>query len=283
MSEVHYHARSGHQVKRLLGLSLGGAKSERTSLTIIDYYVRQQKAFVIDVVTEIGSEEDQTADQVLIDLIKKSVPDGGIDILAVDAPLTYPPCLPACDKDCHGYEKCKKPEVKWMRTQFLRAKQKNRKIKHFTPYSQRPVDLYVRYKYPNQDVFQDETMGANLAPQAVRMNYLKHFFKGIKLVEVWPKLVLYHLQKEFKLSKSEVMGYRNLERGAHIRTRVLDQIVKRSDVFIYERDFKKYVMNMMAFDSLICAWVALQCELDRVVKFKSDLPLQSGWVQIPEL
>ncbi|MBI3544582.1 MAG: hypothetical protein HY075_15030, partial [Deltaproteobacteria bacterium] len=67
------------------------------------------------------------------------------------------------------------------------------------------------------------------------------------------------------------------------RQRVLDRLVELSKIFIYDRDLKKFVTNMDAFDSLLCAWVALQADRGQVVKFKSDLPLESGWVQIPEL
>jgi hypothetical protein len=206
-----------------------------------------------------------------------------VRVMGVDAPLTLPPCLLGCEDSCTGYEKCRKPEVRWMRAQYLKAKSRNSKTKHFTPYSQRPVDLYFRYKYSEPNLFQDETMGANLAPQAVRMAYLSRRLPELRMVEAWPKLVLYHLVKPLKLSKREVLDYRHIERGAGVRTRVLERLVEKSQLFIYERDMKKLVMNLDGFDSFICAWVAMMADLERVVEFKSDLPLDSGWIEIPEL
>lgn len=275
-------------VTRYLGLSLGGAKSERTCLTVIDYYRKQEKAFVVDIYEAVASDGELTADQVLIDLVLELSTEltgqpGGVRVMAVDVPLTLPPCMFECDSECQGYDKCKKPEVRWMRQQYQKAKAKNTKLKHFTPYSQRPVDLYFRYKYPEVNLFQDETMGANLAPQAARMSYLKRYFQDIHLVEVWPKLSLFCLQKPLRLTKREVLDYRHLENGAHVRTRILDRLVEKASLFVYERDMKKLVSNMDAFDSLLCAWVALQTDLGQVEKFKSDLPLESGWVQIPQL
>jgi hypothetical protein len=126
-------------------------------------------------------------------------------------------------------------------------------------------------------------MGANLAPQTARMQYLKRHLSDTQLIEVWPKLALFYLHKELKISKKEALGYRHLERGVHVRERILEKLVDKSKIFIYERDFKKFVMNISSFDSLICAWVAMQFDLDKVIKFRSDLPLDSGWVQIPEL
>lgn len=276
-------------VSRYLGLSLGGAKSERTCLTVIDYYRKQQKSFVVDIFEGIGAQGDLTADQVLLDLVDELAhelsgsDENAVRVMGVDAPLTLPPCFPECDPQCEGYEKCKRPEVKWMRKEYQRAKAKNSKLKHFTPYSQRPVDLYFRYRYSEQNLLPDETMGANLAPQAVRMQYLKRRFQDLNLVEVWPKLSLFQLQKPLKITRREFLEYRNIERGAHIRERVIERLVEKSSIFIYERDLKKFVTSVDAFDSFVCAWVAMQSDLDKVVRFKGDIPLESGWIQIPEL
>lgn len=284
---------SHHQqaVNRFLGLSLGGAKSDRTCLTVIDYYRKQDKAFVVDIYEGIGPSDDLTADQALIALVdeiahelsERNESESSVKVMAVDAPLTLPPCLAGCDAACEGYESCKKPEVRWMRQQFRRAQEKKRKLKHFTSYSQRPVDLYFRYKHPEENLFQDETMGANLAPQAARMHYLKRFFGDMHLIEVWPKLTLYYLQKLLKLSKRELMSYRHLEDGVRVREHVVERLIEKSNLFIYERDLKKFVSNMASFDSLLCAWSALQYDLGNVVKFRGDLPIESGWVEVPEL
>lgn len=289
LDRIGHKREQGPAIHRYLGLSLGGAKSDRTCLTVIDYYNEHDKSFIVDVYESVAAEGDQTADVVLLELVdelsKEISPmgDEGIRAIGVDAPLTLPPCLLGCDAPCGGYDKCKKPEVRWMRNQYLKAKAKNPKLKHFTPYSQRPVDLYFRYKLNEASLFQDETMGANLAPQAVRMNYLKRHLAKTNLVEVWPKLALYHVQKALRLTRRDVLEYRHLERGVHIRERIVERLAERSQIFVYERDMKKFIANMDAFDSLICAWVAMQSDLGLSVKFKSDLPLESGWVQIPQL
>lgn len=279
-------------IARYVGISIGGAKSERTCLSVIDLYRKQQKSFVVDIYEALGAQGELTADQVLLEHIEEllhelptSSQTSAIRVIGVDAPLTLPPCAIGCETGCPGYEdKCRRSEVRWMRAQYHKTRAKNSRVKHFTPYSQRPVDLYFRYKHPNDpELFQDETLGANLAPQAIRMNYLKRHLWSQKLVEVWPKLSLFYLQKALKLTKKEVLEYRHLERGAAVRGRVLDRIVELSKIFIYERDWKKFVSNTDAFDSFLCAWVAMQTDLGQVVKFKSDLPLDSGWIQIPEL
>ena len=134
-------------VSRYLGMTLGGAKSDRTCVTVIDYYRKQDKAFVVDIYESIGPQDNLTADQVLIDLIAELSKDAsaahqeGIRVMGVDAPLTLPPCVPGCEDSCEGYDNCKKPAVKWMRQHYQRAKQRNGRVKHFTPYSQRPHSM----------------------------------------------------------------------------------------------------------------------------------------------
>jgi hypothetical protein len=279
-SSTHQHELG---VSRFIGLSVGGAKSDRTCLTIIDYYRKQEKSFVVDIFEGICADNDRTADEVLFELLKEIKAEGpAVKIMAVDAPLSFPPCAFGCEESCQGYDRCKRPAVRWMRTQYTKEKAKNHRLKHFTPYGQRPVDLYFRYKFPEENLFQDETMGANLAPQAVRMNYLKKHLDD-QLVEVWPKLALYSLHKPLKISKREILDYRNLERGAGIRQKLIDKLSAESKMFIYERDMKKFLTNVSAFDSLVCAWVALLTDLERVVQYKSDLPIETGWVQVPQL
>ncbi len=287
--------KSQHEVERFVGISLGGAKSDRTCLTVIDWYQKQDKAFLIDVFESIGPQKsttqdyhktELTADQVLLDLIhelQRSEHVTGVKTIAVDAPLTLPPCLNTCSTQCDGYEKCKKPEVRWMKQIYKKAKDHLPKLKHFTPYSQRPVDLYFRYLYPDEELFQDETLGANLAPQTARMQYLKHRLQKQKLIEVWPKLSIYTMIKPLKLSKRDFLYYRNVEKGMHVRAKILDHLVTRCGIFIYDRDHKKLISSIPAFESFICTWVALENARDKSVKFRSDLPLDTGWVVVPEL
>lgn len=270
------------EVTRLIGLSLGGAKSDRTCVSVIDFYRKQGKAFLIDVYEGINATGDSTADENLVNIFNE-LAETQTKVMATDAPLSFPPCAFGCEKTCQGYAKCKKDEVKWMRQYYQKALSKNPRMKHFTPYTQRPVDLFFRYQYPDEEPFQDETMGANQAPQALRMHYLKKFFQGPELIEVWPKLTLFLLHKGLKLTKREALGYRSVDKGLGYRENILSHIVDRSEIFIYERDFKKIISTVPAFDSFICAWAALQYEAGRTIQFKSELPLESGWIEIPLL
>lgn len=281
----HDDAQQNQLAHRYIGISLGGAKSDNTALSVIDHYPQQNKAFVVDVFESLGAGEGSSGDDVLLELIAEV--GSGCRVIAFDAPLTLPPCANGCRQGCRGPLTCKNPAVKWMKEQYTRAFQRNKKTKPFTPYSQRPVDLFFRYRFPEQDLFQDETMGANQAPRAVRMQYLKSRIdralgnQSVKSIEVWPKLSLFHMHRSWGLVEGQVLGYRSLEEGAAIREDVLHCLYEQSHLFIYERDTKKCLTNVAAFDSLIAAWVALQYGLNRCVVPSKDLPLESGWIQIP--
>ncbi|HRK01560.1 MAG TPA: hypothetical protein PLH57_02765, partial [Oligoflexia bacterium] len=59
----------------------------------------------------------------------------------------------------------------------------------------------------------------------------------------------------------------------------------RYHIFVYERDASKLLSSVPAFDSFICAFVALQYSLGRVVDFKHELNqkeiLKTGWIELP--
>lgn len=277
-----FHQTSKKDVSRFLGLVLGGAKSERTCLCVIDYYKNQKKAFLVDVFESISADDKHTGDQALLQLVDEAAleSDSGIQVLATDAPLTLPPCFVSCERSCNGYEKCAKKSVRWMQKEFKKAKIKNDKLKHFTPYTQRPVELYYRYKF--SEVFQDETLGANLAPQTARMQYLQRYLRPqMDLIEVWPKLVLFTSLKQLKMTKRDLLLYRSIDEGQLVRERLLEKMIERFGFFVYERDFKKLVTSIPAFEAFICAWMAMLHAQGKTEAQEAQLPVDTGWVQVP--
>ena len=160
------------------------------------------------------------------------------------------------------------PEVKWMRDQTKRAEKSAElmdagiRALDFTPYTQRPVELWVRYHVfkdlPVHSRFEiDETLGGNRAPLTARMHYLKGHLRGIELSEIWPKLTVAILGNRLKLPRRILTSYRQLESGAHARMEMLEAWTKEFGLFIYERDQNKLAENLSAFDAFICAFGAM--------------------------
>ena len=281
--------------KRYLGLELSGAKNAKTTLAVLEYYPREKKVFLLDIHSGICGDANHTSDEVLIQTVQDHA-DAHADLkMGVSAPLTLPPSILCTRKSCAA-NGCNCPEVKWMKNYFHRSqnatkkttsKNKAQKRDFFTPYTQRPVELWIRGevmpKLPPKIRFElDETLGSNKAPLTARMHYLKPHFEKYQMNEVIPKLTVALLMPYLKISKKTIQEYRQLEEGAEARQIILEKMCENLDIFIYDRDLKKITQNINAFDAFICAYTVLLSDRNECVTPPRNFPTASGWVQIPK-
>ncbi len=249
-------------VERFVGLNLGGARSNRTCVTVLGYYPKQKKLFVVDVYESVGDVSDNadSADEALLALLNELHSDVAVDTLAVDVPLTLPPCMVSCLPQCTGnVATCVHPEVQRMQQWYVESKKTNPHLRPFVPYVQRLCDVYYRYFFSHiPNLIVDDTMGSNLAPLALRMQYLRRHLPELQLIEVWPKLALVVGIDHSQISQDDILQYKNIETGLEIRERLLQVIVGNIDIFIYDRDYKKILLGASAFESFICALVAFK-------------------------
>ncbi len=158
---------------RTLGLELAGAKNHKTAVAVLEYYKKEKKIFLLEVFEKViprKGESTQTSDEALLELIEEIRPSSSASRtsndefnLGVNVPLGLPPCISCKLKTCPMPQKCKVESVKWMRTH---SKKMGRE---FTPYTQRPVEIWVRNKIletlpPSARFEIDETLGGNKAP-----------------------------------------------------------------------------------------------------------------------
>ena len=278
------------ETKRYLGLELAGAKNQKTSLAAIQYYPRERKTFLLDIFDRIVSHEDQTSDEALLELISEESQEQNA-LMGVNVPLELPPCIGCTKKACEGSARCAGPAVKWMRdftAKLERKSKKARKAREFTPYTQRPVELWVRYHVlpmlPESHRFEvDEALGGNRAPLTARMHFLKRHLQSLPLVEVWPKLSVSIIAGYLNIPKRTVATYRHLEEGVYSREIILNHLTKDYEIFIYDRDMRKLSQSLTAFDAFICAFTALLSDQDQCAKAPKGFPSASGWVQYPVL
>jgi hypothetical protein len=271
-----------------LGLELSGAKNEKTALAAIQYYPKERKIFLLDIYDRIAAQNGQSSDDALLELLDEMRP--GIGALGVNVPLELPPCMSCTRKSCPLPAHCTVPSVKWMRDATRRAGRgdKDIRVKDFTPYTQRPVELWARYQImpelgPAATFEIDETLGGNKAPLTSRMHFLRRHLAGIKLLEVWPKLTIAALSESMGVSKRTLSNYRKLEEGMQARSEILESLSSRQSVFIYERDLRKLSHSLAAFDAFVCAFTALLADLNECVRVPTGFPGASGWVQYPKL
>lgn len=274
--------------RRYLGLELAGAKNLKTAVAILEHYPREGKTFLLDVHEKIVGQPGQTGDEALLELIEEIGPDARA--IGVNVPLTLPPCITCTRRGCSAGD-CAVPAVRWMRKATQRAQRESagRRTRaiEFTPYTQRPVELYLRYEvFPQLPEFLrfeiDETLGGNRAPLTARMYYLQRHLKAHRLIEASPKLTVATLALELGLPKRTVTSYRHLEQGAHAREEILEALVKQRGVFIYERDIRKLAVGLSAFDSFVCAYTALLADNGGCLRPPAGFPTASGWIAVPK-
>ena len=284
------------QSRRYLGIELAGAKNQKTAVAILEYYPKEKKTFLLDIhdrITAIPKEDDgkpsssassgvylQTGDEALLELIAELAGgEGGVERTGVNTALDLPPCFGATPQAGAA-------AIQWMREITRKAARAKLKTLEFTAYTQRPIELWVRYQVlPKLEPYErfeiDETLGGNRAPLTARMHYLKPLMKSLNLTEVWPKLSVATLAAPLALSRRTVQVYRQLEQGMHAREEILEAMIEREDIFIYERDIRKLSHNLSAFDAFFCAHTALLADVGRTVPRPAGFPQRGGWVHYP--
>ncbi len=285
--------------RRYLGLDLAGAKNNKTAIAVLEYYPKEGKTFLLDIHDRIPEEKAPdvpqaasqkgnftSGDAALLALLEEL--RTGVSLIGVNVPLELPPCITCTRKSCRDNDQCAGPAVQWMKEISRKATRAHVKVLEFTPYTQRPVELWVRYQilpklHPYERFEIDETLGGNRAPLTARMHFIQKHLSGLHLVEVWPKLSIALLAREIGLSKRTVMAYRQLEEGIQAREEILEHLADRADVFIYERDIRKLAHNLPAFDAFFCAYTALLRGLDRTAEIPAGFPDSGGWVHYPKL
>lgn len=279
------------ETRRYLGLELSGAKNQKTCLATLEYYPKEKKIFLLDLYDKVPPQDNQTSDQALLELIEEV--GSPLTRMGVNVPLQLPPCITCTRKHCPQPSHCTVPTVKWMRefTQISTptATERKKQGKEFTPYTQRPIELWLKYEVlphlpVNRSFDVDESLGGNKAPLSARMSFLKRHLDEDLLVEVWPKLAVTLLGLELGLPKRILTHYRQMEEGGEWREEILLKLAQKKEIFIYERDLRKLAQNLASFDAFICAYVALLSDQNQCVKRprSPEYPAQAGWIEYPE-
>lgn len=263
---------------KYLGLELGGSKSSRTAVVVLDYYKDKNKVFVSEIFTHIQGDHEETGDERLVERLNAYRPS----VIGVNAPLSLPPCITCTLPVCPTYQQCSVPAVEWMRKQAKKLKLS--KAKHPTPYTQRPGDVALRGML---NVPLEETLGAGRSPLAARMQYLKRHMSVEKLIEVNSRVALSGLIDWYRLSARDLRRYRNVEFGVETRYSILERMGEESsmnaipDLFLYKADTLALAQHLVAFDAFLSAMMALASDLGLLAKAPG--PSDWGFVASPKV
>lgn len=247
--------------KRFAGVELGGSKSSRTTVVLLDWFDRDGRAFVSGIHAQVQGRDGSTGDDRLIALLNEHELAG----IGINAPLSFPPCVGCALSVCPTARFCEVPEVEWMRKEAKRLRIP--KAKHPTPYTQRPVDLALRGLIAERvkgEAFAEETLGANRAPLAARMMYLRRHLRCGEMLECNPRVSVAGMGQRLKFSSRGLRRYRDVEDGALHRLEFLERLAEGGapGIFFYKSDQVALARDLGSFDALSAAVMALYRELN---------------------
>ncbi len=267
---------------RFMGLSLGGGKSDRTVLTVLDYYLDHKKLVISRVIDRLRSEGEVSADLKLFETIQEF--KNHLEILAMDVPLSVPKCF-RCDLPCPGFEVCEEPEIVWMWKHFKSDLKINKNHRLFTPYTRRCAEIQWSKELEGSWSIGD-ALGANQAPLLARGRFLSRRLKAnrkLKLIEVLPRLSLLRWSHKQKLLKYIVAETRSSTKGMESREYVLTKLSEELDLFIYDQDKNVFCDSLVAFDSLWAALTAFWKYQNKCELRPKSFPTAEQWIEVPKL
>jgi len=264
---------------RFVGLSLGGGKTDKTCLSVVEYYPVQHKIFLSRLFDRLRTDGEDSADSQIIRLIAQNSPL--VERVAFDVPLSLPICLVCPHKsNCPGYETCEEPEIQWMWKHYRQARKKKSPAKLFTPYTERCVEQYLQTEL--EEPFQlPHALGANLAPLTARAQYLQRRLP-YGCVEVFPKLSLWRIGNALQVAKTHLRFHRHWEGGHESRQVILQKMMDKNLAFIYDQDVRTLQDSPQAFDSFLCALTAMLSFLGHCEPRPKGFPRREGWIEIPK-
>lgn len=266
------------QIYRFAGISLGGGKTDKTAVAILEFYPDQKRIFLRTLRDKIKGDPEISADLRLHEMLTKEEPN--ITSIAFDVPLQVPKCL-RCPLKCPGYEACKEPEIKYLWAIHKKKVAKKKPVKLFTPYTERCAEAYIASEL-EESFHPQHALGANHAPLTARAFFIRRrLSKKINAVEVFPKLSLWRIGIDLKVPKTALRTHKFSIGGDEARLSILKALVEREICFIYQQDMKLMVDNSMAFDAFICALTGFLKFRGQTEKPPAGFPKQEPWIDFP--
>ncbi len=168
----------GLTVCRFAGVALGGGKTDRTAVAILEFYPEKNRVFLRVLRDRVKGEAGLSSDQALVDLLTLEEPV--LESIAFDAPLQLPKCV-RCDLVCPGFEACRLPEIRWLWSEHEVRDNRKRPNKTFTPYTERCSEVFIANHVSvslDEPFHPPHALGSNAAPLAARAHYLLRRITG---------------------------------------------------------------------------------------------------------
>lgn len=261
-----------------IGLSLGGGKTDRSAICVIEYFPDHKKFFLAKLSDRIQSDEKISADLKILEQIESLHQES--TYLALDVPWRLPNCL-RCELKCPGYESCQQEHIEWMWGYHSRIRLKKRPKKLFTPYTQRCVEMHLGSEL--EEVFQlPHALGSNCAPLLARAAFLvRRLDKSV--IEFNAKISLWRIGRRLGMMKSQLRYHRHSVGGDDSRRLFLQTLRERNWIFIYEQDMRLMIENNQAFESFLGALTAILSALGQTQHRPEKFPPAEDWIEFPKI
>lgn len=259
---------------RFAGVSLGGGKTDRTSVAILDYFPAQKRVFLRSLREKVSGRtkpgDEITADEVLLNILNEEEKE--LAIIAFDVPLTLPVSIQGTAKD-------EEKVLAWMRKQHDRRSKDKRPNKMFTPYTERAAEIYIANEL-EEPFHPPHALGSNAAPLAARAHYLKKRLNQT-LIETYPKLTLWRVGQALQMPKSHLRFHRHAVDSDEARHYILKALIEKEITFVYQQDLKSMVEHNPAFEAFLCALTAFLHYRGQTEKRPRDFPKSEAWIEFP--
>lgn len=264
------------KIVRFAGVALGGGKTDKTSVAILDYFPDQNRVFLRSLRERVAGKhaakpgEEITADEALLSVLNDEEQD--LSIIAFDVPLTLPVSIGGTKKD-------EEKVTAWMRKAHERRAREKRPNKMFTPYTERAAEIYISNEL-EEPFHPPHALGSNAAPLTARAQYLKKRLKQ-KLIETYPKLTLWRIGQALHMPKSHLRFHRHSVDSDEARLYILKILIEKEITFIYQQDMKTMVENNIPFEAFLCALTAFLRFRGQTEKPPRDFPKTEAWIDFP--
>ncbi len=259
---------------RFAGLELSGAHSQKTCLAVLDFYPESPRLILSQIHPGMGREDNGNSDEILLlqlnSLGVSNQENFEFKGICTQAPTTLPPHFNSPEKAAR--------ELSWMNDYWHKTKPQPRK---FLPYLNRPFEIWMKYFTPEKFRI-PESMGANLAPLAIRLDFLRRDLKW-SLYESYPRACVQRILSAMGAPLSWAENYTDIDKGIGIREKFVSMISEKiPSLFLYDYDLEILVFEVQAFHSFILAITQYLDHHKQCETRPPNFPQESLWGLIPK-
>ena len=254
-------------MRRVVGLDLGGVTQRTTGVAALEGSARPRLCHA-ELIQLSRSTGDREAENRLVETLARFEPE----VLAIDAPLTLPPCM-SCAAHCPG------PGVACLSGEAHRCWAAS-----ISPVSQRRTEAWVRGQTlgfrPPMATMQLGVITARAVAMARRLrNDPPPGLRGCEVIEVYPAATLHTLGRG---ERPDLCGCRPGEEKAAFYARVVRELEREIDGLAEFRDVLGAPGHV--FDALVAAYTGWLHADGRTVLPAAELdldPIEHGWIYLP--